>query len=271
MRWIIGDVHGMLRPLEALLGEVRRVDPQARFYFVGDFVNRGPDSKSVVELLIKLVAAGAKVVRGNHDDIFDQILSGQSYAGNSANGDRLLAFQWFVQHGLDDTFMSYGIDLAIIQQCLERPTSERLEKMIASVPESHRQFFRNLPAIIEEPDLFIVHAWWDPDDTDGPDELAKRAKDKAQMRHKLLWGRYTEAEIVRPKAWKRKGYFGHTPVYAYAASQTSGEVAMVPIAGEQIVLIDTGVALNASGRLTAFCADSHEFIQADHYGKIVLA
>ncbi|MEZ0265596.1 MAG: metallophosphoesterase, partial [Phycisphaerae bacterium] len=45
MRWIIGDVHGMLRPLETLLAEVRRVDSKARFYFVGDYVNRGPSSR----------------------------------------------------------------------------------------------------------------------------------------------------------------------------------------------------------------------------------
>ncbi len=257
----------MLRSLAALLGEVRRIDPQPRFLFVGDFVNRGPDSKGVIELLLTLEKA--KFVRGNHDDIFDQILNGKNYAQNSSNGDRFVAFQWFIQHGLDDTFMSYGVEAEALRECQEKPSSERIEKIVAMVPETHKQFVRNLPPIIEENDLFIAHAWWDPEESDSPNDLPRRIKDEVVARHRLLWGRYTEAEIFREKEWRRTGYFGHTPVYAYAASQTSGEVAMVPIAGDKMVLLDTGVALNQSGRLTAYCPDSHEFVQADHFGGIV--
>ncbi|HSI33313.1 MAG TPA: metallophosphoesterase, partial [Tepidisphaeraceae bacterium] len=251
MRWIIGDVHGMLRPLETLLAEVRRVDSKARFYFVGDYVNRGPSSREVIDLLIALGRDdGAKFVRGNHDDIVDEILHGKSYATNASDSDRLVAFQWFMQHGLDDTFMSYGIDLAVLEQCRDRPTSERLEKIIAPVPEAHRKFFRELPPVIEEEDFFVVHAWWDPDEPDHPPALGARVAPNAGARHKLIWGRYGEHELGRVKAWKRTGYFGHTPVFAYAASQTGGELAMIPIAGERMVLLDTGAALNTQGRLT---------------------
>src|SRR4051794_13360276 len=38
MRWVIGDIHGMLRPLAALLDEVRRDDRSPEFHFVGDYV-----------------------------------------------------------------------------------------------------------------------------------------------------------------------------------------------------------------------------------------
>jgi hypothetical protein len=44
---------------------------------------------------------------------------------------------------------------------------------------------------------------------------------------------------------------------------------MLPIVGNRIVLLDTGAALSASGRLTAFCADNNMFIQVDHFGKPV--
>jgi serine/threonine protein phosphatase 1 len=124
MRWIIGDVHGMRAPLERLLEEVARVDAQAQFYFVGDYVNRGPDAKGVLDLLLSLT--NAKFVRGNHDDIFDQVLSSASYASNAANGDRMVAFQWFIEHGLDNTFMSYGVDYEMIEACRQRPSTERL-------------------------------------------------------------------------------------------------------------------------------------------------
>jgi hypothetical protein len=269
MRWIIGDVHGMLAPLQRLLDEVAKIDAQARFYFVGDYINRGPNSKGVIDLLLSL--AGAKFVRGNHDDIFDQVLNSTSYAGNAANGDRMVAFQWFMEHGLDTTFMSYGIDYAMLESCQQRPTSEKLMAIIAEVPEAHRRFVRELPAVIEEDDLFIAHAKWDPYETDSMPNMIKQLEANAQLRHKLLWGRFSEDEIGQTKAWRRTGYFGHTPVFAYAASQKTGEVLMLPIAGNRLVLLDTGVALSAAGRLTAFCADNQTFVQVDHFANTVKA
>ena len=267
MRWIIGDVHGMLRPLERLLKEVGKIDSQPRFYFVGDYVNRGPDSKGVIELLLSLT--GAKFVRGNHDDIFDQVLSSDSYASNAAGGDPLVAFGWFMEYGLDHTFMSYGVDYSLLEHCNHMPTPEKLKNITAAVPASHRRFIHELPPVIEETDLFVAHAKWDPYETDAMPNLTGVLKNDDPARHKLLWGRYTEEEIAITKAWRRTGYFGHTPVYVYAASQKTGDVLMLPIAGNKIVLLDTGVALNANGRLTAFCADNQSFIQVDHFGKVV--
>jgi hypothetical protein len=60
---VVGDVHGCLRELEALLAEVR---PAAGddLWFLGDLVNRGPDSAGVVRLVRGL---GARMVQGNHD------------------------------------------------------------------------------------------------------------------------------------------------------------------------------------------------------------
>src|SRR3954470_6428230 len=115
MRWIIGDVHGMLKPLARLLDEVNRVDAAARFYFVGDYVNRGPDSRGVIDLLLSLT--NAKFARGNHDDIFDHVCNAAHYAPNAANADRFVSFQWFMEHGLDATFTSYGVDYPTLLAC----------------------------------------------------------------------------------------------------------------------------------------------------------
>jgi serine/threonine protein phosphatase 1 len=261
MRWIIGDVHGMRDPLARLLDEVARVDPNPRFYFVGDYVNRGPDAKGVIDLLLTL--AGAKFVRGNHDDIFDQVLNSTSYATNASNGDRTVAFQWFMEYGLDHTFISYGVDFAMLERCLLAPTNDRLDAIVAAVPEAHRRFIRDLPAVIQEDDLFVAHAKWDPDEPDTTPNMFAQLKDDSGWRHKLLWGRFSEDEIPRVKAWTRTGYFGHTPVYAYAASQRTGDVLMLPIVGPKLVLLDTGLALNKDGRLTAYCADNNTFVQVD--------
>jgi serine/threonine protein phosphatase 1 len=266
MRWIIGDVHGMREALERLLEAVGRVDSAARFYFAGDYVNRGPDAKGVIDLLLSL--SNARFVRGNHDDIFDRVVNGASYA-NAADDDRVLAFQWFMDHGLDQTFVSYGVDYAALAVCARRGEMRRLEEVVAAVPESHRRFVRGLPPTIEDPDLFVAHAKWDPFEPDTLPNLATPLETNHLWRHKLLWGRYSDEEIGMTKGWRRTGYFGHTPVYAYAASQRTAELLMLPIAGNRMVLVDTGAALNKSGRLTAFCAEERTFIQVDHYAKLI--
>src|SRR5438270_7561723 len=112
MRWIVGDIHGMLKPLTSVVAQVRQADPAARFLFVGDYVNRGPDSKGVIDLLLSL--RNAAFIRGNHDDIFDLVINGQCYAENATRGDRTAAFHWFMKYGLDTTLLSYGCDTAML-------------------------------------------------------------------------------------------------------------------------------------------------------------
>jgi serine/threonine protein phosphatase 1 len=273
MRWIIGDIHGMLRPLVTLVNEVRRHDHGARFIFVGDYVNRGPDAKGVIDFLMKL--QNAHFIRGNHDDIFDLVINGHCYAENAARDDRVAAFLWFMKYGLDTTLMSYDCDYALLDSLTERCTVGLLDRMGESVPADHRQFIRQLPAAYEDDDLFIVHGKWDPDELTETPSLSARLEQNPKIRHRLLWGRFTDDEIARTKAWKRTGYFGHTPVSFYAAAfrgatKASGAAPnMVPVVGNKMVLLDTAAALGEDGRLTAYCPDIRSFIQADHFGKLV--
>ncbi|MFP4283327.1 MAG: metallophosphoesterase [Opitutales bacterium] len=60
---IIGDVHGCIAELEQLLGKLR-VDEQDDLLFLGDLVNKGPDSAAVVRLARE---RRARCVRGNHE------------------------------------------------------------------------------------------------------------------------------------------------------------------------------------------------------------
>jgi serine/threonine protein phosphatase 1 len=99
MRWIVGDIHGMLRPLERLVAAVRAADPDARLMFAGDYVNRGPDARGVVDFLLGL-GDTARFVRGNHDDVFDQVLTGENFTGEIGSDHRAAAFKWFMQHAL---------------------------------------------------------------------------------------------------------------------------------------------------------------------------
>lgn len=272
MRWVVGDIHGMLKPLTTLVGEVRRVDPAARFLFVGDYVNRGPDARGVIDFIMAL--EGASFVRGNHDDVFDLVVNGECYADNAARGDRVAAFQWFIKYGLDATLMSYGCDAALLEGLAAHCSVKRLDKLAECVPARHRQFIRNLPAAYEEEDLFVVHGKWDADEPTERPGIAERLKRSPALRHRLLWGRFTDEELPRVKAWQRTGYFGHTPVSYYfglARARRPGiELQMVPVAGNKMVLVDTAAALGIDGRLSALCADNGTLIQADHFGNLVV-
>jgi len=257
MRWVIGDIHGMHRMLQALLDAVRQRDREARFYFVGDYVNRGPESKQVVDLLLTL--ENARFVRGNHDEIFDLVINGQCFEPHPDLFAPVQAFVTFLQFGLDTTLMSYDIDWAMIEQVGIKPNPQAMQKLLEPIPDSHRAFFRSLPVSIKENDLFIVHAKWDVDTPNTSEELAKVLRQPAG-RHQVVWARYQENEVRRNKPWTRPGFFGHTPVATYPARKRDPHE---PLAGPKIVLLDTGAALTMQGRLTAVCADDRSFIQID--------
>src|SRR5579862_2641646 len=169
MRWVIGDIHGMLRPLDTLLKAVQKKDPAARFTFVGDYVNRGPEAPGVVNRLLAL--ENATFLRGNHDDIFDLILNGKCYIGHRDTPDATSAYKWFMSHGLAETLTAYGANSAELDFLVRHPDAERLKRAVSLVPQTHRQFFRNLRAVAEYDTFFVAHAHWDPDEPDNNPEI----------------------------------------------------------------------------------------------------
>jgi serine/threonine protein phosphatase 1 len=267
MRWVIGDIHGMLQPLATLLLAVRAEDPQARFYFVGDYINRGPDSRSVIDLLLALKREdAARFVRGNHDDVFDLLLNGASYAEAVAEADPLAAFNWFMQFGLDNTLKSYGVDPAEMRDVQQRPTRAKLRSLMNAVPDEHRNFIRNLPPLIEEPDMIVAHALWEIHEPNDAAFVSEALAAHPARRHRLLWGRYGAAEIAAAKPWSRPMFFGHTPVGNYSWIRSHRPV---PVTGPSIVLMDTAAALGPTGRLTAYCAENGRLVQADPAGRLL--
>jgi serine/threonine protein phosphatase 1 len=261
MRWIIGDIHGMLRPLRALLGEIARRDPWAHLLFVGDYVNRGPDSRGVIEMLLSL--RNAHFVRGNHDDLLDLVLHGSCYAPQPSAPDPISAFRWFMEHGLAETFQSYGLDAAELEHARHEPTPEAIRRFGEAVPPKHRAFIRRLAPVIEHDDLFVAHGVWGADESD--ESLAHALAANPALRTRLLWGRFGH-EIAAKKRWKRTGYFGHTPVQALPADLRNGDAA--PVRGPHLVMVDTGAAVSPNGRLTAVCAETGAAVQAERDGTL---
>lgn len=138
---IVGDVHG---EIDALLALVRRLGyapdgshPEGRrLVFVGDLVDRGPDSPAVVELVRRMVERQrSQCVLGNHEL---NILLGSRKPDNV----------WFFHHELREG-----------QRRETRPEVEADEHQ----QESIRRFFAGLPLALERPDVRVVHAAWDED------------------------------------------------------------------------------------------------------------
>jgi len=97
-RYAIGDVHGEYDTLQRL---VDKLPKNSELYFVGDLIDRGPDSKKVVDFVRK---GNHKCVLGNHEDMMVKEARGMKRAGKSYRIDRL----WNINGGLP-TLLSYGI------------------------------------------------------------------------------------------------------------------------------------------------------------------
>ena len=129
---VVGDVHGEIDALHALLQELGYADDGAhpdgrRLVFVGDLTDRGPDSPAVLRKVRDLVAGGcAQSIAGNHEL---NILTGDNKHGNS----------WWTDpdHAPADTKRATEQDKAELTPFLE-----------------------SLPLVLKRDDLRIVHACW---------------------------------------------------------------------------------------------------------------
>jgi serine/threonine protein phosphatase 1 len=107
----IGDVHGQIGKLEKLLDRCERFAPgrAKRFVFIGDYIDRGPDSRAVVDLLINLQQTlGTRVVclRGNHEAV---IVAAARDRLDTLPG-RVTMEQWIGENGGGaPTLASYGV------------------------------------------------------------------------------------------------------------------------------------------------------------------
>ncbi len=146
----IPDIHGYKNELDRVL---RLADaecgPEARIVFLGDLVDRGPDSRGVIQTLIDGIAAGRDwiVLRGNHDQIFLDFLRKARQGGAGLR----LGSGWFGGNmGGEETLRSYGVDL--------RAGEVDWADVAAAVPAEHQRFLEGLPVCHETPELFFAHA-----------------------------------------------------------------------------------------------------------------
>lgn len=151
--YAVGDIHGRLDLLENILDFIeadaaRHADDTARhLIFLGDYVDRGPESRGVVDRLLDDPLPGFTTVRlmGNHEQAMLAFLNGES--------DGL---DWLSFGGLE-TLMSYGVPLRRLPRSEEAVTELRLS-LAAALPPAHVKFFRGCELVYGIGDYVFVHA-----------------------------------------------------------------------------------------------------------------
>lgn len=137
--FVISDIHGCHSPLLCLLDKMQHHAERDRLVFLGDYVNRGPNSKEVITELIRLQKKMPQTIflKGNHEVMLLDYLNGK--------GKDL-----FFSAGGKTTIRSYGADMS---------DHTSLEE---TFPQSHRHFLENLLPYWQDENYLYVHAGLEP-------------------------------------------------------------------------------------------------------------
>lgn len=148
--YAIGDIHGQLDQLRAAHERVFRDGGRdALIVHVGDLIDRGPDSRGVIDHLMQGQDEGRPwvVLRGNHDRFLPRFLEDPGWIDpNLASG-----LSWIDHPGLgaESTLASYGLDAGM---------PDLHAAALRAVPRDHVRFLAGLPLSFLHPLALLVHA-----------------------------------------------------------------------------------------------------------------
>lgn len=150
--YAIGDVHGCKDLLEKLLKKIdkdnqKRGEADIEIIFLGDLIDRGPDSAGVLDLCLALKKAGKPVrfLMGNHEEVYLKALTDHS--------TKMMRF--FLRIGGEETLLSYDILKA---DFLAMDIDELCAYIPQLVPQEHIDFVQTFEEHITIGDYMFVHA-----------------------------------------------------------------------------------------------------------------
>ncbi|AMV22684.1 metallophosphoesterase [Planctomyces sp. SH-PL14] len=146
---VIGDVHGHTRRLQGLLDQIKRLKDYDRRWivFIGDLVDRGPDPKGAIDLVLQLKAEHplTTAIAGNHE-----LAMSAAVRRVPTTPDSTWPHRWLDHYGARPTFESYGVPFG------------DLSRLAATLPEEHGRYLSDLPWCVDHPEYFFVHAGLEP-------------------------------------------------------------------------------------------------------------
>lgn len=218
--YAVGDIHGradllsdMIDLLESRAGEEQRAGGPPILVFLGDYVDRGPDSSGVIQMLLQRRPSGYErhYLRGNHEQSMMAFLT-----------DPVANKEWLLQGGAE-TLASYGVQPPPLVAAQDHELIGVAQLLMARLPDGHYDFLFGLQRYVVCGDYVFVHAGVDT-----------RRTLEQQTDQALYWSR--QGFIADRRAFSHRVVHGHTPVDQ-------------PYADHRRVAIDTGAY--ASGTLTA--------------------
>ena len=227
---VIGDVHGCIDLMDSLLD---RLDPDCPLVFVGDYVDRGPDSARVLRQLKRLTETENREViclLGNHEEMLLRFVQDPKRVG-----------QLWLQNGGVQTFASFGIG-QISDATKGAEAAAAAQTLSAAMGEDLLEWLRNLPLTWQNGNVIVTHAALNPSVP-----LAN------QDRRTLLWG--------HPLFGRKRRSDGLWVVHGHTIMQK-------PRVQGGVVSVDTGAF--STGRLTAaeISSGSVRFVTVDSCQKV---
>ena len=179
----IGDVHGCVEELNVLLSYLEQelgLDEHDAVVFIGDYIDRGPDSRGVVDRVIQVQKKIPDTItlKGNHEEM---ILSFLGFPGTGGGV--------FYKNGGRETLLSYGITAF-------NPGDS--EEILNALPSSHVAFYTNLDRMVVLEDYIFVHAG-----------LSPMKSLESQIDDEIFWIR--DEFIKNIHRFGKTVVFGHTP------------------------------------------------------------
>ena len=225
MLYAFGDIHGELEKLDELIEEIP-LEPGDRLVFLGDYIDRGPDSPGVIDRLIELQQRfDCTFLLGNHESMLMDFLgwTDSAYFGGDA----------FLMNGGDRTLAEYGY--------FDRETADRESFRL---PKAHEDFLLSLKLSHLEGDYLFVHAGLNQDQLLCGDLNFAMRKSKPVD---VLWNR-TVGDLPHD--------LGVTIVYGHTPSEDFGVRWNAPFS----IGVDTGAVYG--GPLTAIRLPDEKIYQA---------
>jgi len=144
--YAVGDIHGHLTLLDEIQAQIDAdiAGAPARTVveiYLGDYIDRGPDSAGVIARLLEGRPHRTVFLRGNHEDYPQRVMGGQDVV------------KAWMRVGGDTTLASYGLDPRLAR----RPGDLRTA-LLDAVPEAHRGFLKRLSLAYRLGDVLFVHA-----------------------------------------------------------------------------------------------------------------
>ncbi|MFH1033376.1 MAG: metallophosphoesterase family protein [Pseudomonadota bacterium] len=168
----VGDLHGRYDLLRKIFSQVLPGLPAGtRLIFLGDYIDRGPDSRVILEALMAYQALRPETVllMGNHERMLLEALEGRQV-------------ELFLANGGQETLRSFGLTMQTLHQ----------------IPAALLSFLRGLPLFHEEEQYIFVHAGLKP----GLPLADQQERDLLWIRDEFIHGQWDFGKTV---------VFGHTP------------------------------------------------------------